>query len=105
MYESLNKETEFTLQPRTDDWQSKGVLKKFAQKEFLGETSVFQYDGFDEYGWIYYPNACLEDGAKCKTHFWMHGCMQTAAINGEVVFRNAGFLEYAASNDIITVFP
>jgi len=31
--------------------------------------------------------------------------MQTAAINGEVAFRNAGFLEYAASNDIIAVFP
>jgi len=36
----------------------------------------------------------------------MHGCLQTAAVgNGEVALRNAGFLEYAASNDIIVVFP
>lgn len=103
LYESLD--SSFTLQARTNEWESKGVLTKFAQREFLGTTSIFQYDGFDEYGWIYYPNACLKEGAKCKLHFYLHGCLGTAAIIGEVTFRNIGFLEYAATNDIIVVFP
>lgn len=66
---------------------------------------MFQYDGFDEYGYIYYPYTCLKDNAKCKLHFFLHGCMGTAALLGEITIRNIGLMEWAATNDIIVVFP
>jgi len=35
----------------------------------------------------------------------MHGCLQTARLNGQGAVRNAGYLEWAATNDLIVVFP
>ena len=81
------------------------LLRKFAQREFLGENSLFMYDGLDEYGFVYYPQICLEKNNKCKVHVHLHGCTASAAIVGEDLVRNSDFLEYAAANDIIIVFP
>ena len=100
LYESLYPN--FTLQPKKEDWKKHGILKKFAQREFLGENSVFSYDGLDEYGFVYYPQICLDTDKKCKVHVYLHGC---TAIIGEDLVRNSDFLEYAAANDMIIIFP
>lgn len=99
----------FELKPRDYDWQSKGVLRRYAQWEFLGDHTIFQgnlgYSGFDEYGYVYYPTACTDGTKKCKLHVYMHGCGFSAKVTGQDLVRFGGFLEYAASNDIIVVFP
>ena len=35
----------------------------------------------------------------------MHGALDSAAFLGDSWVRNAGFLEYAATNDLIVIFP
>ena len=65
----------------------------------------FIYDGFDDYGYIYYPTYCLRERIKCKVHIHLHGDTLSSEIRGSVYLRNAGFLEWAASNRMIVVFP
>lgn len=64
--------TEMTeLQPKDFDFESKGVWRRFKQGEFTddgwGKTS-----GFMKYGYVFYPNQCLE--MSCHIHFLLHGC-------------------------------
>ena len=66
---------------------------------------MFSYYGLDKYGYVYYPEICLEKDKKCKVHVHLHGCTASAAIVGEDLVRNADFLEYAAANEIIMIFP
>lgn len=85
-------------------------MRKYAQAEFLGDHSIFEngfgYHGFDEYGYVYYPTACTDGTKKCKVHIFMHGCGGFAARTaGQDLVRFAGFLEHAAANDVIVVFP
>lgn len=55
-------------------YDSKGVLKKFYQSEFL-DTTIFQIDGLADYGYIYYPLQCIDGRVKnCKVHMHLHGC-------------------------------
>ena len=89
------------------NWREKGVLKKFYQDEFL-DTSIFQVDGLAKFGYVYYPNRCLNWRNKCKVHMHLHGCGFTAdgVLYGgwEKVTQN-GWMEYAAANDIIVIQP
>lgn len=58
----------------------------------------------DEIGYIYIPNVC-KDGDYCKVLFMFHGCMDGAGWWKDTEARRLGFLEYAATNNIIAVFP
>jgi len=61
-----------------------------------------------DYGYIYYPNTCVDVATpekKCKIHIWLHGCFESADRREDASARHNGFVEYAASNDIIMVFP
>ena len=58
------------------------------------------------YGYVYYPNDCVNGMKSCKIHVHAHGCMAN--------FKNQVFgikLEYdhlmkiAAANDLIMIFP
>ena len=40
------------------DWKDKGVLREFAQHSFV-ETTLNQFDGLDEIGYIFYPYQCV----------------------------------------------
>lgn len=42
------------------------------------EKDLFQVDGMDKYGYVYYPHKCMEGNgaAKCKIHVAFHGCME-----------------------------
>ena len=66
---------------------------------------MFDYNGFDEYGYVFYPEICFQENKKCKVHVHLHGCFNTAAIKGEDLIRNKDFLEHAASNEMIVIFP
>ena len=71
---NLEKNPIKNLAPYDNDWASKGVLKKFFQSEFL-DTTIFQIDGLDDFGYIYYPYRCIDGSVEsCKVHMHLHGC-------------------------------
>lgn len=94
------------LKPAEADWMSKGVLRQFAQKEFLGDADVFTEPGFDANGWVYYPNNCVDGTTKdCKVHLCFHGTGMGYGLIVDSYIRKSGWLEYAAANDLILIFP
>ena len=89
------------------NWREKGVLKKFYQDEFL-DTSIFQVDGLAKFGYVYYPNRCLNWRNKCKVHMHLHGCGFTVdgfLYGGFEKATQSGWMEYAAANDLIIILP
>ena len=87
------------------DWQSKGDLVLFDQKEFVSALYVWDTSSMDDLGYVYIPHECRKDGANCKVHVGIHGCEQGRnKIDGTFV-KNAGYLEWAASNNLIVLFP
>jgi len=88
------------------DWRSKGVWRKFDQSVFL-ETSVFEIDGLQQYGYIYYPTRCYDGTvANCKVHMSLHGCgLDIKPTSDYMTITDLGYTHYAASNDIIVIFP
>lgn len=88
------------------DWANKGVLKKFNQQEFV-DSLAWQYNGLATYGYVYYPNQCYDGSATCKVHMFLHGCMNTidGIFLGYEDLSYGGWLEYAAANDIIIIYP
>ena len=91
------------LIPRQSDWQNTGVLTKYEHELVEGQVTE---DGFsDDGGYIYYPNYCVESDHKCKVHIFLHGCDGGSETVGDNTVKYSGFLEYAASNNIIIAFP
>ena len=60
---------------------------------------MFATTGFKKYGYVFYPNACLE--TSCHIHFLLHGC----GTQGEWIVYDSQYGEYAVSNNIIMVYP
>ena len=84
-------------QPKTDDWQSQGVLRKYDQRQFLENQSKHFDSGFDDHGYVYYPNSCI--GKKCKAQILFHGC----AVDALTACQNA--IPLASANDMIIIMP
>lgn len=62
--------------------------------------------GLAERGWVYVPGDCRSDGAaRCRLHVVFHGCKQGASFVGDAFVRRSGYLEAAASNRIVLLFP
>ena len=55
-------------------------------------------------GYVYVPRSCLQ-GSLCKVHVVFHGCQQAAENVGDAVYRHAGYNNWAASNNIIVLYP
>jgi len=96
-----------SVNARDADWRSKGVLKKFDAKHFV-KSSMLQHDGIDWDGYVYYPYSCIDNNlaVKCKVHFSLHGCNEQ--INGKYDWEwitRTGYNEYAATNNLIIVYP
>ena len=53
----------------------KGVLLKFDQTEFI-DTWPFEYTGFADDGYVFYPNQCVDGVTKCKLVVMFHGAFQ-----------------------------
>lgn len=85
------------------DWKKKGVLRQFTQSMFV-DTNLWTTDGLDTYGYVYYPYTCIKE--KCKIVFFLHGCLgQVNGYNGWDFLYSYGLNDYAASNNLIMVFP
>ena len=103
IYEQLNlvdswKETD-------KDYEAHGTWTTFDQREFVGIDSDRNWNEvwnwlngqWKQEGKIYIPDACKDK--QCHVHFAMHGCWFP------ILEEYDGYLELAATNDIIVVYP
>ena len=80
------------MNPDSRDWEKKGVLREFSQKEFLpDDLEIFQFSGLDDYGYVYYPNSCIGK-AGCRVHMMLHGCASGRENLFDLVPRKSGWL-------------
>lgn len=79
---------------REMDWASKGELIEFNQN---GPASM------DPKAYVFVPDSCLDGG--CPIHVAFHGCSQSKSSIGKEYLENTGYLEWAASNNLIVLFP
>ena len=76
-------------------------LKAFDQTVFFaGDVSA----QMDEHGHVYVPKACSE-GASCKLHVALEGCLQGEDKIGDQFYTHTGYNEWAESNNIIILYP
>ena len=78
-----------------------GELREFSQTEFIADARAHSVS---DSGYVYLPKSCLQ-GSRCKVHVVFHGCEQTAERVGDAVYRWAGYNDWAATNDIIVLYP
>ena len=88
---------------RNMNWQSAGTLSLFDQTEFVDPLYVYDTSSLDTLGYVYIPNSCQTN--TCKVHVAIHGCHQGRATLDSTYATNTGYLEWAASNDLIILFP
>ena len=94
------------MKAQDQDWQKKGILKKFEQAEFLGNLTWLETSGFAKYGYYYVPTRCIDGTVtNCKLHVIFHGTGMGYVLNGDSYIYRSGFLQYAASNDLIILAP
>lgn len=93
-----------SIEDGDEDWESQGVIRKFSQKEFV-DKKVWQFSGLDEFGYVFFPNSCLADGASCKVHVVLHGCGQHYQNAFLGLVKYSGFNEYAVTNQMIILYP
>lgn len=55
-------------------------------------------------GYVYVPLNC-ERGATCRVHVAFHGCRQGTSFVGRAFVMNAGYNDWAESNDIVVLYP
>ncbi len=78
-----------------------GELLEFWQTEFVSEARAHSVS---DIGYVYVPRSCLQ-GSRCKVHVVFHGCEQAVERVGDAVYRRAGYNNWAASNNIIVLYP
>lgn len=91
------------LNEEAQDWRNAGVFRRFLQTEFI-EAGMFEFSGLAKYGYVYYPESCIDE--MCKIHMHLHACTdinQGATMNG--VNLDWGILHYAATNNLIVILP
>lgn len=54
-------------------------------------------------GFLYVPNSCMNES--CRLHVDFHGCSNSMVRYNDTYMRQLGYLEYAAANNIILLFP
>ncbi len=79
-----------------------GAIVHFSQAEFMrGEPWL---SGMSREGFAYVPKNCAAQ-QPCRLHIALHGCKQYAALIGDRYYANAGYNEWADTNDLIVLYP
>lgn len=99
------------------NWEAYGKLSAFSQKPFIIDTKT---SDLDDLGLLYVPTACNKASTGCKLHVAIHGTEQSMFNELNVKYQrtgyklvmdhssfatNTGYLQYAASNNIVVLFP
>jgi hypothetical protein len=93
-------------------------VQAFDQREVFSDFSTEPYKPYNAWqnasmardGYVFIPKACKE-GRLCKLHVAFHGCLQGGATDkrtshsGNLFSKYAGYNEWAATNDIIVLYP
>ena len=80
-----------------------GELTEFDQRPYAEAGGS---DSFAEHGWVFVPHQCRAGSRRsCRLHVVFHGCRQGRSFVGDAFVRGAGYLETAAANDIVLLFP
>lgn len=96
-----------TLNPPSAAPESVGSIVKFNQEEFM--TGSASSISMDDTGYAYIPEICSTES--CKVHVVLHGCSQgennlIMGFNpGDSVYRKAGYNKWAATNNMIMLYP
>ncbi|HSQ70754.1 MAG TPA: hypothetical protein VLM41_11775, partial [Steroidobacteraceae bacterium] len=78
-------------------------LREFDQRPY---AEVAASRAFAEQGWLFVPEDCRAGArARCRLHVVFHGCKQGATEIGREFMESAGYLETAAANSIVLLFP
>lgn len=56
-------------------------------------------------GYAYVPESCASNPGECRLHLSFHGCRQGKEFIGDSFARQAGFNEWAESNNIVVLYP
>jgi len=89
-----------TLRPA--DPARPGRLLEFDQRAYSGPVGS---SGLAARGWLFVPEPCTVSPAGCRVHVVFHGCKQGAQAIGDRFVKGAGYLEWAASNRLVVLFP
>ncbi len=80
-----------------------------ATPENLVETDMSEYFGSGSHvaasGYLYVPDSCRDNADDCGLHIAFHACMQGAEFIEDRFAMQAGFNEWAESNDLIVAYP
>jgi len=79
-----------------------GRLKPFDQAEFTRPFRPVDHSLSDT-GYVYVPAACGQQ--PCRVHIALHGCLQTADMIGDRFITQAGYNEWAETNNLIVLYP
>lgn len=93
------KEYPEELVERDLDPTSRGKFVAFDQTPFSTPEAKMDYKGY-----LYVPESC-ENGDYCSLLVYLHGCFLSGAVYNDVHARSTGLLEYAATNNIVVLFP
>jgi len=80
-----------------------GELVEFDQRRYAEAGGS---ESFDDRGWLFVPSQCRSTGRKsCRLHVVFHGCRQGRSFVGDRFVRQSGYLETAAANGVVVLFP
>jgi poly(3-hydroxybutyrate) depolymerase len=80
-----------------------GELIEFEQRPYAEHAGS---ESFAASGWVFVPGQCRTSARKaCRLHVVFHGCRQGRSFVNDVFVRQAGYLETAAANGIVVLFP
>jgi poly(3-hydroxybutyrate) depolymerase len=80
-----------------------GELVEFDQKPYADAASSA---GLAARGLLFVPKDCRGGGAtQCRLHVVFHGCKQGASLVGREFVLGSGYLETAAANQVVLLFP
>jgi poly(3-hydroxybutyrate) depolymerase len=84
---------------------TQGRVVAFSQAEFVPSwRRWWSLSSLDKTGYAFIPHAC-ESARRCAIHVALHGCRQGVAAIGETFVRHAGYNEWAATHDLIVLYP
>src|ERR1035437_1908542 len=89
-----------TLNPKNSGTLS-GSIVAFDQTAFYSSPS---YISMANTGYAYIPASCAGQ-QPCKVHVALHGCTQNAAAVGSAYYANAGYNQWADTNNMIVLYP
>jgi poly(3-hydroxybutyrate) depolymerase len=80
-----------------------GELREFDQRPYSKASGSV---GLADRGLLFVPKSCSSgDQPTCRLHVVFHGCKQGASLVGREFVLGSGYLEAAAGNDIVLLFP